>query len=356
MERLERDRRTHCRGAIALAVLLGVLASSPARGQDRSPIVLNCDGGGTTIVKDFPDGSQFQVQQLWTNNSVNGIQSFPGGTFAFVNCTPTERNNEDVTLSCSVFDQVLGRWGEPPILNTVGLDFLDGDFSNPFNSLFSWTGEYLTLFDVGEESYSFRIRFVDAVRTAGSFPVLVGTSNPPAQSFMLRNTDIPDGTTEATNVSVGLQFGDLCVDLDLNAVAPGGTLAGTFGARQLNDDGSCGATVVEDRSAALIPAGGAGAAGAACAYVVSEPGECNPAGFLSEGTRVCLPCTGTCREFQGDLDLVFGDPLYIYCTDVVVERATGECSRACDGERAVSLVADQRTSAAAAAAVAAAAR
>lgn len=75
-------RTARARASLA-AVCLLLVDSGSAAAQDRSPIVLNCDGGGTTIVKDL-GGSSLQVQQLWTNNSVNGIPSFADGGFAFV--------------------------------------------------------------------------------------------------------------------------------------------------------------------------------------------------------------------------------------------------------------------------------
>jgi hypothetical protein len=318
-----------------VAALLGGAATAAA--QDRSPIVLNCDGNGTTVVKEFPDSS-FQVQQLWTNNSVNGIQAFTDGTFAFVNCTPTLRTLQELDLSCRVFDQTLGSWGEPPITTTVPADFLDGDFANPYNSLFESTGEYLTVFDVGSQSYGFRLRFLDAVLAPSGAPVLIGETSPEARAFMLRTVDVTGGTSKTTNISVGLQFDDLCADFDLNPTAPGGTLVGTFGARELNADGSCGDVVVADRSAALVPSGSVGQGGAGCPYRVLEVGECSPLAPFQVGSTICLPCGGTCREFDDDIDIVLQNSFtsasaYVDCRDVVVEPSEGDafqCSQECE--------------------------
>jgi hypothetical protein len=321
---------------VVMAFLLGALGPTTGEAQDRSPVVLNCDGGGTTLVKDFA-GSSFQVQQLWTSNQTNGIQAFDDGTFAFLNCSPTLRTQEEVTLSCSIFDQALGRWGESPVVTTVGLDFLDGDFANPFNSLFEWTGEYLTVFDVGTESYSFRMLFLDAFQTEDGFPILLGQTNPQSRAFMLRNVDVPGGTTNTTNVSVGMQFDDLCVDLDLNPTAPGATLVGTLGARVLNQDGSCGNLIVENRFAALTPSGGSGRAGSECSYIETDPIDCEPDGGFERDTIFCLPCTGTCRDFSERVTIAVpsGSGGYRFCRDIIFNRLDEGCSNRCIGVKAI---------------------
>jgi hypothetical protein len=319
-----------------LPSLVAVMATAETvAGQDRSPIVLNRDGGGTTVVKDFGDSS-FQVQQLWSNNTVNGIQSFTDGTFAFVNCAPTLRTLQNVELGCSIFDQTLGRFGEPPVTTTVPVDFLDGPFPNPYNSLFQWTGEYLTVFEIGGESYSFRMRFLDAFETQDGFPVLIGATNPESRAFMLRNVDVPGGTTDQTNVSVGMQYDGACFDLDLNAVEPGGVLAGWVGGRELNPDGSCGNLIEENRPVALVPSGEEPESGASCHYSITSIGDCTPFDpFGKETETVCLPCTGRCPSFPNGITVIvenriFSEPPYVRCEDMELELVDEVCSRGCD--------------------------
>jgi hypothetical protein len=314
------------RPGLAAVVALSILGVGlrTAAAQDRSPIVLNCDGAGTTVVKELPDSS-FQVQQLWTNNSVNGIQAFTDGSFAFVNCTPTVRTLQELELSCRIFDEALGTWGEPPVVSNVPADFLDGDFANPYDSLFGVTGEYLTVFEAAGESYSFRFRFLQAALTAAGFPVLLGESNPETRSaFLLRDVDVPGGATDVTNFSLGVQVDDLCLDFDLNPTAPGGTLAGSLQARALLEDGSCGDPVGEERLAAFVPSGSVGEAGATCPYRVLEIGGCSPLTPFEVGSTICLPCTGACEEPNDDIDIVLANTFndasaYVDCRDVVVE-------------------------------------
>ena len=303
-----------------------------ALADDRSPIVLNCDGAGTTIAKPVGD-TLFQVQQLWSTNASNGIQSFPGGNFAFVNCTPTLRTPTENTLSCSVFDPVLQSWGEPPIVTTVSSDFLDGPFVNPFNSIGELNGEYLTIFEVGGEGYSFRLRFLDAtLAEPGGFPVLIGTTSPTAGAFLVRDVDRPGGASGRTNFTVGMQYDDLCFDFAVTPTQPGGVLVGELRARTLEDGGLCGAVVAENLSVALTPTGPSGRAGGVCSYVVVDPGRCFPPGIpFSAGSTLCLPCAGDCREFPGGVDFVYRNPnplqsSYIDCLDVKVELAGSECS------------------------------
>jgi hypothetical protein len=327
------------RSALALLpTLVAVVATAEMEtvaGQGRSPIVLNRDGGGTTVVKDLGDSS-FQVQQLWSNNTVNGIQSFSDGDFAFVNCAPTLRTLEDIELSCSIFDQTLGTWGEPPVTTTVPLDFLDGPFANPYNSLFQWTGEYLTVFELGGESYSFRMRFLEAFETQDGFPILIGATNPESRAFMLRNVDVPGGTTDQTNVSVGMQYDGACFDLDLNPGEPGGVLTGWVGGRELNADGSCGNLIEENRPVALVPSGEEPEAGASCRYSVRNIGDCIPVDpFPKEDVPVCLPCTGSCPFFPNGVTLIvenqiFSEPAYVRCEDMEIELVDEVCSRGCD--------------------------
>jgi hypothetical protein len=331
-------------GCVGLGIALGAPSTQTALAQGRSPIVLNFDGSGTTIVKPVSEGSYFQVQQLWSNNTVNGLQSFADGSYAFLNCLPDRRTNDDVTLNCRIYDQAANVWQEPPIVTTVTRDFLDGPFSNSYNSLFEWTGEYLTAFDIEDQSFSFRVRFLDAISTPTISPVLLGQTTPATdQAFMLRNTDSPDGTTEATNATIGMQFSSFCVDFDLQPSAPGGTLAGTMGARRRNGDGSCGETIVENRSAAFVPTGGAGVAGTYCSYRVVEIGRCSTGGALNVGDRVCLPCSGACRQFTQDIDVTFAGAPGTVCQDIVVEvdedqEPGGVCSRDCSGKTSVSVV------------------
>jgi hypothetical protein len=339
---------------IAAPALL--IATEAALAQGRSPIVLNFDGAGTTIVKPFADSS-FQVQQLWTSNSVNGIQSFSDGSFAFVNCAPSLRTTTEITLSCSIYDATLGRWGEPPVVTTVGFDFLDGPFANPFNSLFELTGDYLTAFQIDEEAYSFRLRLLDAIRAQpGSFPVLVGQTSPETiQTFLLRNVDLPDGTPEVTNFTIGMQLDDLCVDFDVTPVAPGGALVGTLDARRRNRDGTCGEVLVADRPAAFLPTSGAGRAGTICRYRVVDPGRCAPGPPpFGVGATLCLPCADVCRDFSGAISFVFRNPdfrtsAYIDCLDVSVELTTPQCLHECeDGLPAITILQSPGTSAASA--------
>jgi hypothetical protein len=324
-----------------VAVLVAVPIETEA-GQGRSPIVLNYDGTGTTVVMDFPDSS-FQAQQLWTNNSVNGIQAFTDGTFAFANCTPTLRTPEDLDLACRIYDEALGSWSEPPVATSVPVDFLDGDFNNPYNSLFEVTGQYLTVFDVGSESYSLRLRFLEAILTQQGFPILLGQTNPESRSaFLLRNVDVPGGTTNATNFSLGIQIDELCLDFDLNVTAPGATLVGALGARVLESDGSCGDVVVEDRPAALVPSGLISEGGATCPYTVLEVGTCSPVAPFEVDSTLCLPCDGTCRDFDDNgiaivMTNTFTDgSAYIDCRGVVVDPQTRGCGRECtDGLPAI---------------------
>jgi hypothetical protein len=328
--------------AVLPAFVVEVATAETVAGQARSPIVLNRDGGGTTIVKNLGESS-FQVQQLWSNNSVNGIQAFTDGGFAFVSCNPTLRTLQDIELSCSIFDQTLGRWGEPPVATTVPVDFLDGPFANPYNSLFQWTGEYLTTFELGDESYSFRMVFLDAFLTQDGFPLLIGQTNPESRAFMLRNVDVPGGTTNQTNVSVGMQFDAVCADFDLNVTAPGDVMAGTVGGRVLDPDGSCGELIEENRPVALVPSGEEAEAGASCRYTVVDFGECTPFDPFDEkgiGNTICLPCTGRCRSFPNGITIVaenpFGDPPYVRCDDVDVEPIDDVCARSCEGIPAIS--------------------
>lgn len=324
---------------VSIAVLTATEATA---GGDRSPIVLNFDGTGTTVVKQFPDSS-FQAQQLWTSNSVNGIQAFTDGTFAFANCSPTSRTPEEIDLACRIYDQATGSWSEPPIATTVPVDFLDGDFTNPYNSLFEVTGQYLTVFDVGEESFSYRLRFLDGALTPQGFPLLVGQTNPATRgAFLLRNVDAPGGTTSVTNFSIAIQTDDLCLDFALSPTAPGSTLVGSFGARERAGDGSCGEVVAEDRPVALVPSGVVAQGGATCPYRVLTVGECSPIIPYTVGGTLCLPCDGTCREDFGgediDIDLALtvqleGTSVYVGCRDVIVEldgdKGEPVCGRGC---------------------------
>lgn len=321
-----------------LVVCLLLVGSARASAQGRSPLVLNCDGAGTTIVKNL-GGSSFQVQQLWATNAVNGIQSFTDGSFAFVNCTPSLRTRTEQTLSCSVFDAAVGRWGEPPIVTTVGIDFLSGDLENPFNSLPRLTGEYLTIFPLGAEEYTFRMRFLDAVVTQEGFPLLIGDTSPQSRAFLLRNVDVAEGTTNVTNFSIAMQASSVCFDFDVSPIGSGGILAGTVGGRVLGADGSCGQLIEAGRPVTIVPSSVV-PPGGRCRYRVEEVGRCTPGGEgVRSGDTICLPCTGVCRDFTGDVDIVFQTLAgalrgYDVCEDVVVVRIDPECFAECpDGLR-----------------------
>src|SRR5262249_60469104 len=125
-------------------------------------------------------------------------------------------------------------------------------------------GHHLTSPEIATPATAYRIRLLDAGQAAAGFPYLIGTTNPPTlQSFLFRNTDLPNGTTDITNFTFGMQTNDYCIDFKVTPSTPGGPLVGTYHVSERNGS-SCGDPVQEDRSAVLIPSGGAGAAGTFC--------------------------------------------------------------------------------------------
>ncbi len=152
---------------------------------------------------------------------------------------------------------------------------------------------------------------------------------------MLRNVDIPTAPANVTNVSIGMQFDDLCVDFDLNPLSPGSVLAGTISARVRNADGSCGDLIEENRQAALVPSGDTGSAGESCAYRVLAAGSCSPVQPFDVGSTICVPCSGACREFAGTIQIGLlplfqtEEVPFVNCDGVVIERVGLECAQTC---------------------------
>ena len=313
---------------VVTAVLLG--APTGALAQGRSPIVLDCDGAGTTIVKSLGD-SRFQVQQRWATNQVNGIQSFADGSFAFVNCTPEARTVTDARLSCSVFDEGLQRWSSTAIATTVGTDFLDGPYLNPLDELGALAGEYLLTFEIGNDGYSFRLRYLDGLLAQGGFPVLVGQSAPQSQTFLVRDVDRPDGAQLGTNFTIGIQYENRCFDLGVTPSSVGGVLLGSLTARVRDADGTCGAPIADDQPVALVPSGARERYGR-CRYRVVQRGTCLPADTPEQVRDVlCLFCIDECRELPGKTTFLYSNvnyrqSAYVDCLDFELELETPQCS------------------------------
>jgi hypothetical protein len=326
--------------AAAAAVELASPGQAPA--QRQSVIVENRDGSGTTIVKVFEDIQQeWTISNIWPTNQANGVVREADGSTVNISCNPTHRTNQEFTLDCFPYDSAGQQWSPVPIVTTVGADFLNGPYVNDYNSLFALPGEYVTILEFPPDvSQSYRIRFLDAAENTAGVLFLVGQTLPETRvAFLFRNTDLPDGTGELTNFTLGMQTDDFCIDMDLIPTEPGRSLAGTFGVRELEEGGTCGALVTENRSATLIPSGGSGVAGTYCRYIVEQVGECVPAGALSAGDAICLPCGGLCRDFTEDLDVAFASGAeYSLCDNIVVGEPELDCSPECEGLKSIGIL------------------
>lgn len=359
----------------AAAVFLNLPLAFESRaggGGRQSTIVLRFDGTGTTIYRIFPDLSEWTIENNWYDNSANGTVRNPDGTLTVINCLPSTRSNQQVDLICRIFDQGAGSYGEP-ILTMVTREFLEGDFTNPYNSLFGLTGTYSLLVEDGMVSRSYRIRFLDAGISSSGIPFLIGTTNPPTfAAFVVRSTDLQQaGSTTGRlgdvvqgvivppgqwNFVLGVQTDETaqaderCIDVyftptgNQGASSPStrGVLAGELGSRRRNANGSCGETIAEGLPVALVPNVASAPGPTRCRYTVTSVGSCSGPRPLQVNDTICLSCDGGCRMFTQPIHVITDQyPSYGNCTGVAVSLAPGgTCSTGCNGTAAVPVVED----------------
>lgn len=326
------------RGFLA-AVLIAVAATaapqlpSEARaGARQSDVFYNCDRSGTAVAKDVGGGVEWSVQNVFFGNRVFGTERGADGSYTGLTCEVAARTPESVGLACRSFDPVAGACGAA-VSAEVPAEFLYGGFPNPANSLFEVTNTYLFFLRTDGETRSFAARFLTADFTASGQPFLVGETAPATVAFLARGIDLPGGTTSRHNFLIGLQTEDRCYDLHVTPT-PEHVLVGTFDVAERAGAG-CGRKTSTGSPVALIPTAAAGST--FCGYEVKSSGACT-SGTLSAGTRVCLPCDGTCSAFAGKIEILFDvdGSSYGRCQDVEVDVVSGAtCSSACSDVKAI---------------------